>query len=431
MNRKLYSDSCVIGFALFAMFFGAGNLIFPPYLGLNSGQHWLPGFFCFLLTDVGLAILTILVISKSENGVEGITAPLGKTASRVLLSLNMLCLGPLIAIPRTAATTFEFAVQPFFPEVKSWMFSIIFFTLTIVLSIRKSRVIDLIGSVLAPMMFIGLIVLIAVGILSPMGDISYTRPVGETVHEGILAGYQTLDMLGAFVFSVGLLVGVVQKGYTRPKEKARVLRNASLISALALAVVYGGLTYLGATSATVCPEGIGRTGLLIFIAHRLMGQAGNILLGAIVALACLTTAVGLLTSLASYFNERTNGKLSYKASVIGFSVLSCGLANLGVSRIIDMAAPILELIYPAMIAIIGLALFKKMVQYPKAYRCAVLGAIIFSLLSMIDGASGINLHLSMFPLTQYGCGWVIPTIICAIYGVLMEMNLTRQRKKSQ
>lgn len=430
LNRKLYSDSCVIGFALFAMFFGAGNLIFPPYLGLHSGQHWLSGFLCYLLADVGLAVLSILVISKSEDGVEGITAPLGKKASRLLLSVNMLCLGPLIAIPRTAATTFEFTVQPFLPEAKSWMFSIIFFALTILFAIRKSKVIDLIGSFLAPMMLVGLIVLIVVGIASPMGSIPYTRPVGESVREGILAGYQTLDMLGAFVFSVSLFAGAAQKGYSRPEDKTRVLKYSSLVAAIALALVYGGLTYLGASVDKIAPAGIGRTGLLIFIADRLMGSAGTILLGVIVALACLTTAIGLVTSLASYFSERTNGKLSYKVLVIGFSIFSCVLANLGVSQIIALAAPVLNLIYPVMITVVCLSLFRRMAQYPMAYRCGAIGAIFFSLLSMLDHSAGLNLKLSALPLAQYGCGWVIPAMLCTLFGVMLEMNLARQSKKS-
>ncbi|MEA5038769.1 MAG: branched-chain amino acid transport system II carrier protein [Clostridiaceae bacterium] len=430
MKRKAYLDAGVIGFALFAMFFGAGNLIFPPYLGLNSGQHWLPGFLCFLLTDVGLAIMTVLVISKTEGGVEGVTAPLGKTASRLLLSINMLCLGPLIAIPRTAATTFEFSVQPFFPEIKSWVFSLAFFLLTAALTIRKSRVIDLIGAVLAPLMLVGLIALIAAGILSPMGNISYTRPVGETVRDGILAGYQTLDMLGGVVFSVSLLATAEQKGYARPEEKVKVLRYASLIAAVALTAVYGGLSYLGASAGSVSPAGVSRTGLLIFIANRLMGKAGNILLGVIVAIACLTTAVGLLTSLASYFNEQTSGKLSYKASVIGFSALSCLLANLGVSRIVELASPVLELIYPIMITVIGFALFRRMAQHPMAYRCAAIGAMLFSLLSMLEDMVGLNLHLAALPLAEYGCGWVIPAMICALLGVLTEQSLARQQKRS-
>jgi len=163
--NKTNKDVVIVGFALFAMFFGAGNLIFPPYLGVVSGSSWLTGFGGFLLADVGLALLAVAAAAKCNGEISQILGRPGKNLAIVLGSAIMICLGPLLAIPRTAATTFEMGVSPLVSGFNPILFSILFFALTFVLTIKPSKVVDIIGQYLTPALLVALGVLIVKGIM--------------------------------------------------------------------------------------------------------------------------------------------------------------------------------------------------------------------------------------------------------------------------
>lgn len=421
MNKgKTIKDVLVVGFALFAMFFGAGNLIFPPYLGFGSAANWFQGFMCFILTDVGLSILAILVIAKFTNGAEGITEVLGKKLSTVLLAANAICLGPLIAIPRTAATTFEFAVQPLFPFINSWVASILFFAVVIILSIKPSKVMDIVGAVLSPIMLLALAFLIFKGVTQPLGIPGTGAAVKSVVREGIKAGYQTMDMMGAIILSVAVVTSIVQRGYTAAKSKFKMIALAGVVSAVGLFSVYCGLAYLGASVSTVFPTTLSQAELLIAITSGLLGKGGVILLGVIVFAACLTTAIGLLSSCATYFSGLSKGKVKYETLVIVMAIISCGISNFGISTIISLAAPILELIYPVLVVLIFLRVFSEWIKTDLVYRWAAGGAFVISVLSLIETYSKMNLGISRMPLHEYGFPWVVPAIICGFLGLIIE-----------
>ena len=229
-------DSFVIGFALFSMFFGAGNVIFPPYLGLESGRQWLLGFFCYYAADIGLALLAIFSILR-QGGVQGLTGRLGKVPSAVLMSAVVLCIGPMLAIPRTAASTFEMSVTPFLPEAGSLAFSVLFFAVIFLLSVRESAVVDIVGKVLTPALLIGLLVV-------PDRILVENVPIN-----GVKAGYQTMDVLAALVFGGIILKSAQSKGYGQPRDRFRVVAGAAVIAGGALFAVYMGLTYLGVTAS--------------------------------------------------------------------------------------------------------------------------------------------------------------------------------------
>ncbi|MEG2929743.1 MAG: branched-chain amino acid transport system II carrier protein [Oscillospiraceae bacterium] len=423
MNKKITADILVAGFALFAMFFGAGNLIFPPYLGYDSSSNWLLGVMCFVAIDIGLSLLGIIAVAKTGRGAQGITEHLGKFFSVLLLCVNTICLGPLIAIPRTAATTFEFGIAPIFPGVSSWIFSIIFFAIVVVLSLKQTRAVDIIGSILAPIMLVALLVLIIKGVVSPLGSPDIVTQTQTVVKSGILAGYQTMDMMGAIIMALAIISNVSDKGYTEPKQQFKIIVLAGLVSAAALFVVYGGLAYLGATASTVIPAGVGQSSLLIAITKGLLGQNGILLLGIIVAFACLTTAVGLLTSSATFFATITHGKLPYTVTVFVFAIFSCVVSNFGISTIIAFAAPILELIYPVLVVLIVLSLFDKITN-TNVHKLAALAAFITSFLSLLELWTGLNLGISYLPLEQYGFPWLLPAVIFGIVG-----GFIKDRKK--
>lgn len=416
MSHKSYKDILVMGFALFAMFFGAGNLIFPPYLGFHSGENWLPAFLCFIVTAVGLSILALLVIAKNPDGARGVMKVLGPTASTILLVATALCIGPFLAIPRTAATTFELAVAPVFPGVSSWVVSIIFFTISTLLCIKPTKVMDIVGSILSPLLLVALAMLIVKGVITPLGDIAGGGALDVVMKDGILSGYQTMDMLGATLFSVAVIGNFAARGYTETKSRFRAISASGMIAALGLFLVYGGLAYIGATTSSIYQNGLSQAELLIAINHDLLGKSGVILLGVIVASACLTTAIGITTSCATYFVDLTRGKLRYEALVILISGFSCVVSNFGISTIISFSAPILEMIYPVLIVIMALSMFDHKITNVNIYRGAALATFLVSIVIVAESVLHIKLGSALLPLSSYGFGWLLPATIGGVVG---------------
>lgn len=419
-KKQHFKNVFVMGFALFAMFFGAGNLIFPPYLGFNTSNQWFTAFCCFLLTDVGLAIFALMMLARTGKGIEGITEVIGKKLSVVLLTVNAICLGPLIAIPRTAATTFELGIQPIFPSVPSWVCSIVFFSICIALCLKQSKVVDIIGSVLSPLMVVALAVLIIAGIINPIGEIGTVIRVDSVVKEGIVSGYQTMDMLGGIVLSIGILLSIKQKGYNTTKEQSKMIGLSGTVAAIGLALVYGGLAYLGASTSVVYPEGLSQAQLVVAITKDILGQPGVILLGFIVAAACLTTAIGLLSSFSEYVSEITKDKVSYKLVLFVTAAMSCVISNFGISTIISLAAPILELIYPIFVILVFLSMFSKKLTNHNVHKGAALAALIVSILSLLETYAGMSVGVSSLPLASFGFGWIIPSLIGGIIGAFIK-----------
>ena len=246
--KKHLLDSLVIGFALFSMFFGAGNVIFPPYLGLESGPEWLLGFLSYFLADIGLALLAMFAILR-QGSPDGITARIGKVPSTVLMCAIVLCIGPMLAIPRTAATTYETSLAPLVSGFSPVLFSALFFLLILLLCVRETAVVDIVGKILTPALLIGLLVLIVVGVVNPIGPVGEHPLVENVAATGIEAGYQTMDVLAAIVFGYIILKSAREKGHTESRAQIRVISGASLVAGAGLLVVYLGLTYLGATTA--------------------------------------------------------------------------------------------------------------------------------------------------------------------------------------
>ncbi|MBQ8852562.1 MAG: branched-chain amino acid transport system II carrier protein, partial [Oscillibacter sp.] len=247
MQKPMF-DMFVIGFALFSMFFGAGNVIFPPYLGLSCGAEWFAGFAWYYLADIGLALLAIFAILRCGS-TEKLMARLGPLPSKILMCAIVLCIGPMLAIPRTAATTLEMAVNPLLSGVSPLLFSLLFFALIFALCVKQSAVVDIVGKFLTPALLIGLLVLIVLGILDPIGPVPDRVLVESVAVTGIEAGYQTMDVLADILFGIIILKSAENKGYSARKDQVKVVAGASAVAGLALLVVYLGLTYLGVTTS--------------------------------------------------------------------------------------------------------------------------------------------------------------------------------------
>ena len=422
MNRT-YKDILVIGFALFSMFFGAGNVIFPPYLGLGCGSQWFFGFVCYYLADIGLALLALFAILRC-GGPEAILCRTGQLPSKLLMSAIVLCIGPMLAIPRTAATTYEMSLSPLVSGFSPLLFSLLFFALILLLCLKESAVVDIVGKVLTPALLIGLLILIVKGILSPIGPVPNRVLVESVPVTGIEAGYQTMDVLAAMVFGIIVLKSAGEKGYTHRKTQFQVVAGAGLVAGLALLFVYLGLTYLGVTASKFFDLSVPRTFLVISIVRNLLGTGGTILFSIIVALACITTAVALVSSAASYFSKLSGNRLSYKHLVIGISVFSALVSNVGLDQIVSLAAPILSIVYPPTLILILLSLAGNRVKSDLAFQLGALGALIISLLTVATDYGFSPAFLQHLPLHNLGFGWLLPSLLFALLGAVLDRAKT-------
>lgn len=420
MNRKkLVTDSIVVGFALFAMFFGAGNVVFPPYLGMHAGEQWANGFLFYFIADIGLALVAMFAILHA-GGADNITGRIGHAASNVLMCAVILCIGPMVAIPRTAATTLEMSVTPFFSGMSPVVFSIIFFAVILLLSIKQSAVIDIVGKILTPALLIGLLVLIAKGFVSPIGDIVDTGvSASEVTVNGIKSGYQTMDVLAAMAFGIIILSSADEKGYTNSKSAAKMIGIAAALSGVLLMIVYFGLTYLGATASTVFPTDISRANLVIGIIELLLGKAGLIIFAIVVALACITTAVALVSSAASFFAKLADDKISYGVFVVVICVSSAIISNLGLDMIIAIATPVLDIVYPPMLVLILLSWFGDKL-HKSVYVSSVAGSLIASVLATAS-LYGMSVPVvDSLPLASLGLGWLTPAALFGLVAYLVS-----------
>ena len=439
MKQKLsFGKIVTLGFALFAMFFGAGNLILPPALGTVCGENWFAGFLMYILIDAGLSVIALLAFVKAQGGFSScIAKQLTPKTAFILTFVNTLFLGPLIAIPRTAATTFDIAIKPLIGTTApwiTWLFGAVYFGLVALLCLKPGKVVDIIGKILSPLMFVALLILIIIGILYPMDQIVPQAAMCESISYGLKSGYQTMDMLGAVLLGVIALLSVKESGFTDTKSQMKLVGLGGVIAGLGLFIVYGGLSYLGATAsgdpemvALACSD---RPGLLIRMSERLVGPYGSLLLGLIVAAACLTTAIGLVSACSQNLCEITNGKLPYRPTMFAMIGISYLLSNLGTEMILTIAAPVLSVIFPIYIVLVFLSFLPERIR-ERTYA-APMGtglALVVTIMTELDQLIPyIILHTDELPLAEYGLGWLLPALGAALIGGLIGTAIPRKRQ---
>lgn len=413
--KKNTKDAIVIGFALFSMFFGAGNLIFPAFLGNKVGSQFLAAIIGFIITGVGLPFLAITACSMGDGTFDSISNKIGKNFSIILTILLFVAIGPMLAIPRTAATTYELAINPFFPKVPALLAMVIYFLINIFFVFKKSSVIDTLGKYLTPTLIILLGFIIIKGLLIPIDKIVSTNAV-NVFSSSLLEGYQTMDAIAALLFAGIITKSLKSKGY-RNKEMSSMLFKSSAVAGIGLAFVYGGLTYIGAQTVNLTSESLGKTEILILISKSILGNLGPILIGTAMGLACLTTSIGLLSSGAEFFEKISKGKLNYKLNVIIISIVSLVIATLGVDKIIVLSVPILNVLYPVAITLIVTSFLNNLINNINAIRLGTYTSLIFGILSIIPG-----INLTFIPLAKLGFPWVLPTVIAIVIGCMLFPN---------
>ncbi|OLA37604.1 MAG: branched-chain amino acid transport system II carrier protein [Firmicutes bacterium CAG:176_63_11] len=429
-SNNTVRDIIVVGFALFSMFFGAGNVVFPPYLGMESGPQWLLGFSAYFIADIGLALLGVFALLRVGSS-EAVTLRLGKIPAELLMCAIILCIGPMVAIPRTSATTFEMAIVPNIPGVSPVLFSVLFFALILALCIKESAVVDIVGKVLTPLLLVGLFAIIIKGIVTPLGEIAALPQIANAAVTGIKAGYQTMDALAALPFGIIVLQSVTAKGYDSGRKQFRVVGGAAVLAGVLLLCVYMGLAYLGATVSAQYTSDIGRAQLIMALVEALMGKVGVILFGVVVGLACVTTAIALTSSAAAYFAELCRGKVSYKVFVIAICVFSAVVSNLGLDRIVAVAAPVLDVIYPPTLVLIFISLLAPRLP-DRVSRGAAIGALLTSVLCALN-ANGIHIpFMANLPLYDLGLSWLLPAVIFGLAASLLSgRSQTREARVFQ
>ncbi|WP_410207728.1 branched-chain amino acid transport system II carrier protein [Fusobacterium sp.] len=427
--RTIYKTKDVIltGFALFAMLFGAGNLIFPPSVGYAVGNNWKLAALGFCITGIGFPLLGIIASGFAGTKLDHFSDKVSPLFSKIFNTVLILAIGPCLAIPRTGATAFEIMVTPHIGSGNAlwskYIFLAVYFGFVLLFCLKESSVIERIGKILTPILLIVLAIIICKGLLSPMGDIAVLNTVNNFKY-GFYNGYQTMDTLAAIIFASIILKSINSKNRLSRKEQFTFLLKASAIAVCGLAIVYCGILYIGATATGVL-ENHGTTQLLNAIVRQLLGTKGNVILGLCVAGACLTTAIGLTATVGDYFKNLL--KVSYKKVVIVNVAVSFAFATFGVDSIVKVAAPVLTFLYPIAIVLIFLNFFKDYINERAVFIGGVIGAGLVGVVEMLLGfmpdlsskgyviipnIMGILGELySKLPFEDYGLAWVVPSIV--------------------
>ena len=451
----------------FGMLFGAGNLIFPVSMGQRAGVEVFVATLGFCITGVGLPLLSVLALSSSNSAsVTDMAKLVGKKFSIFFTTALYLCIGPLFAIPRTATVPFQVGVVPFLPEDTKqgmlFLFSFLFFVFALILSLKPGKLLTYVGKVLNPLFLLFLGILLFVAVLFPIGRLHALNPVSGyekgSFLKGIFEGYNTMDVMGALAFGNVLIqtirsmqgneestgeesTGEESAGEEAEKRFRFVTVLSGSLAALLMVLLYFALSYAGAESRLVfsVQENGGDTlhSLSTYYFHRF----GGMLLAVIIYFSCLKTAVGLISFAAMAFQEMFPERFSYRIYVFLFTICSFVISNIGLSRIIQYAVPVLFFIYPICIVLILLCLFGKAFSYNRAvFQSAIYCTIPFAFLdalkvlleralSRLPGAAAVLSFFSPFPFFSMGLTWLLPSLLGFAFGMLLWYTRKVQREK--
>lgn len=408
-------DVIITGFALFAMLFGAGNLIFPPMVGFINGDKWALATIGFILTGAGFPLLAIFTSAFAGKDLDSFAKRVSPKFSKFFNVALILAIGPLLALPRTGATAFEMIFSKGSSNYNMYkiIFIVVFFGVSLLFSLKSSKVVDRVGAILTPILLAVLAIIIFKGVFFPIGNSITTVKELAPFKFGFLNGYQTMDTLAAIVFSDIILKSIRKDKNLSPKQEFSFLLQTSLIAIGGLAIVYGGLSFIGSTITDEALKGVGSVELLTSIVKTLLGNSGKIILAICVTGACITTAIGLTATVADYFSELT--KISYEKLAVITTVISIIFAMFGVDIIIKLAVPVLVFLYPIAIALIFLNIFKNNIKNDNIFLGTVIGAGVISGYEALQ-ATGYTIELfdkvySVIPLTSLGLAWVLPAIL--------------------
>jgi len=419
-----------ISFMLFSMFFGAGNLIFPPFLGQAAGTHLWTALAGFIVSAVGLPILGVIAVAKAGS-FNVLNQRVHPFFAFIFPFFIYIAIGPGLAIPRAGSLAFEMGVAPFLPKdlvgspLSLLIYSIVFFGLVTWLCMYPSKLIDLFGKLLTPILLALIAIIFVKGLMDPIGLFQAPKDnyVTNPIFQGVLDGYLTMDALAALAFGIVISNTLKSQGVLEQKRRSLYMMYAGLGAGLLLTVIYLILSYLGAASASLGKAENGAQILSNVMTH-LFGQSGTLILGLVFTLACFCVSIGLVTSCSQFFASALP-KIEYKTWVIILAVLSTAIANLGLTQILQISVPILGMIYPIAIVVIFLGLIDDFIKrYPQIYISVVSFTALFSILETINKSFLVNKWggvLEILPFYSEGIGWIIPALVGLVVGFLVGM----------
>ncbi|WP_078430118.1 branched-chain amino acid transport system II carrier protein [Alkalihalobacterium alkalinitrilicum] len=430
MNTLSTKETVAIGLMTFALFLGAGNLIFPPAMGQAAGENVWFSTLGFLITGVGLPLLAIMAIARAGGNLQNLSTRVHPLFGVIFTLTMYLAIGPFFGIPRTGTVAYEIGAVPFLsPSVVTsslplFLFTVIFFSLTFWLALNPAKLVDRVGKLLTPILLVVITILAVKGIVTPLGPIEGVAPEYETApfFKGFLDGYLTMDTIAALVFGIVIVSRITERGVTDPKTITAITFKAGVIAGTGLALVYLALAYLGASSVSTLGMLDNGGAILSGTADELFGLLGTVLLAVVITVACLTTSVGLVSACGEYFNKLVPN-VSYTVIIAILSLFSLVMANMGLAQLISFSLPVLIAIYPIAIVLIILSFLHKFFHgIPQVYGGALIGA---GLISIVDGLNAtpiqidlINSLFSYIPLYTEGVGWFLPAILGAVIGYL-------------
>lgn len=446
-----FSKYIAIGVMLFALFFGAGNLIFPALLGQNAGSNLWPAVLGFLITGVGLPLLGVLAIGFSgSRNLQELASRVSPTYGVLFTCLLYLTIGPFFASPRTGTVAYEVGIAPFvsdgFQQGGLLIFSFLFFAATLWFSLNPAKIVDNVGKILAPGIVILLAILLFMVMIRPIGAIQ--DPVGGYTNgafvTGFLDGYNTMDALASLVFGIIVISSVRSLGITSKSGILSATVKSGLIAITLLGAIYIGIAYLGATGTEAFGFFDNGGPVLSNATSYYFGAFGMVMLAVLITLACLTTAIGLTTACAEYF-QTLFPRFSYKSLVVFFSVLTFVFANFGLTNIITYSVPVLMFLYPLAIVLMILAFLSPLFHHKRVVY--VLTTVVTFLVSIFDGLKALckSLKIDNFewmtpflsfyektlPMYDEGLGWLLPALMIMIITSIVIRIISPSKVEAQ
>ena len=437
-GKKTLKDSLVIGFAQFAIFFGAGNLIFPPMIGLASGEHIFAGLTGMTLAGILLPMMAVWAIGNMGTDIYDITKPVTSWWHNlyIIVSIPIVCLG---TIPRCGGVAYEIGVlgiAPQLPAWSKWAFLLVFFGLSYYFANNKSKVVDRIGTYVTPFLLVTLLVVLLLALINPLG-----KPSGGFAENpfsyALLQSYNTGDV-GTGLVCTGIVLAAIQShGYTEEKERKKMLFNTIAVTFVILFVVYGGLCILGSTGSAFFEEGVDNTSLLVGLVTRVAGYGGIVVLAIAIIFACFTTAAGMIAVASDWIDNWVKGRVPYKLIALILTLVMFFAASLGVNNVITISGPLFIFLYPMAISLTILGCLTKWIPNNGVWKGTVFVATAFGLYDGFAAARangllslatpGLDRLMSSIPLASIGLAWVIPAVIGGIAGGVIYKAVKKEK----
>lgn len=410
-------DIIALGFMTLSLFVGAGNIIYPPMVGMQAGTNvWITAA-GFLLTAVGLPILTVIALSKVDGDMMKLSAPIGKPASILLAVVCYLSVGPLFATPRTATVSFEIGVVPFIgassPQTALLVFSFLYFVFVTVISLYPTRLLDILGNLLSPLKLLALAILGVAAFIYPAG------PVGEItgnyatspMAQGFSDGYLTMDTLGALVFGIVIVTAIRSRQITSQEKIVRYATIAGIMALIGFVLIYISLFKLGNNSAAIAPDATNGAVILRTYVRHTFGVYGDIFLAVLITIACVVTAIGLTTACATYFSSLLS--LSYRGMTFALSAFAFAVSNLGLTKLIEVSVFALTAIYPPCIVLVLLSFIQPWLRRPSlVFSAVILTSLLFGILDALKSLQlpALSWYANL-PLSEAGLVWLLPAAV--------------------